>query len=91
MDVTKFLIYLEADFRSVDNGVLTAAQIADLRRRVSWNICLRDEARVDYGIPELCWYERDRLLEQSYTQLIEVFNLKHGVWYIRVLKDILGM
>ncbi|KAK3267478.1 hypothetical protein CYMTET_23966 [Cymbomonas tetramitiformis] len=42
-------------------------------------------------LPEICWYKADRHLSGSKSRELKEVSLRRGDWYIRVVRDNLGM
>ncbi|KAK3243706.1 hypothetical protein CYMTET_46664 [Cymbomonas tetramitiformis] len=56
--------------------------VDDLRQRVLWNVCW-----MEYGLEEMCWFEKDRGFNQNHERQVHSMDLKSGQWYIRVRND----
>ncbi|KAK3232854.1 hypothetical protein CYMTET_56820 [Cymbomonas tetramitiformis] len=82
--VLPILVYIEADFSKL---ALPQHVIGILWKRVRWNVCTRD----DDMLPEICWYKADRHLSGPKSRALEEVSLRRGDWYIRVVRDNLGM
>ncbi|KAK3274662.1 hypothetical protein CYMTET_17162 [Cymbomonas tetramitiformis] len=78
------MVYLETDFLKLGVPATVAHR---LRKRIRWNVCLRDDEQVAAGMDELCWYADDRHVERLQDRLVELLHLPHGEWYVRVAND----
>ncbi|KAK3258323.1 hypothetical protein CYMTET_32627, partial [Cymbomonas tetramitiformis] len=87
IDVTPVLIYVQADFLEIKD-TLPAGWADELRKRVSWNVCMHDTARVSRGLPETCWFSQEQHFEQLRTRALKWLELKHGEWYMRISNDL---
>ncbi|KAK3280488.1 TRP-like ion channel Pkd2, partial [Cymbomonas tetramitiformis] len=85
-DVASVLVFVEVDFREIVQHLPTYA-VEDLRKRVHWNLCLRDAVRLEHNLPEVCWFEEDRTFTAQHERVVESAKLKQGEWFIRVSKD----
>ncbi|KAK3278708.1 hypothetical protein CYMTET_13368 [Cymbomonas tetramitiformis] len=59
----------------------------NLLQGLSWNICLRDTARHELGLGDLCWFRLEQTFQSFGQTTMEELHLPAGNWLIRVRND----
>ncbi|KAK3262156.1 hypothetical protein CYMTET_28975 [Cymbomonas tetramitiformis] len=86
-EFTPFLIYFEVDFHKFGSSIVRYDIADELRKRATWNLCMRDADRDARSMPEICWYEQDESFKSIQQRFVVEVALKQGDWYIRILND----
>ncbi|KAK3239988.1 hypothetical protein CYMTET_50126 [Cymbomonas tetramitiformis] len=81
-DVLPVLIFVQIDLREVDKQLPQG--VADqLRKRVSWNVCMRDADILAPGMAEVCWFREDRGFKHHHERIVEYLaDLKQGMTHL---------
>ena len=77
------MVLLKGDFAK---SVLGSGSAASLASSVTWNLCLRDEKRLEAGLSDVCWYDRQRTVEARTAAMVP-FDLPAGRWYLLIDGD----
>eukprot|EP00241_Pyramimonas_parkeae_P014571 CAMPEP_0114287608 /NCGR_PEP_ID=MMETSP0059-20121206/6368_1 /TAXON_ID=36894 /ORGANISM="Pyramimonas parkeae, Strain CCMP726" /LENGTH=1091 /DNA_ID=CAMNT_0001408699 /DNA_START=1 /DNA_END=3276 /DNA_ORIENTATION=- len=80
------LLVLQGDFSKSPMG---DTHTSTLKSTAQWNLCWADQARVEAGIGEVCWYEDDQVLDMKTQRVAEThrFALPIGQWFVRISGD----
>ena len=79
----KALLVLQGNFQESPLGAGSGVNLAST---VEWNLCRREEVRVEAGLTDECWYRTGQKVELQVAQTFH-YNLPAGEWYVDIVGD----